>query len=104
MKKNPTSKARGITLRDVIAHIQGVSGSLKSDLVARIEQLEKKMNAGFADVRGDIAAVQQKLDREERRREMQTDNLDKRLDDIEVNHLPKIERKLFGRLITSGKR
>ncbi|MBI5156073.1 hypothetical protein HZA45_02230 [Candidatus Peregrinibacteria bacterium] len=91
MKKNPTSKARGITLRDVIAHIQ----AMRNDLSGRMDRLEIRMD------RLEVQMVS--LTKEVRMTQMQAGNLDGRLDDIEINHLPKIERKVFGRLIAGRK-
>ena len=90
----PPKKKSGITLRTILDHMQSGFGALREEikninhvlmkLTKRMDVLERNTKEGFAQV-----------DRRLSRLEVGIENIDQRLDDIEMERLPKIEAKVL---------
>ena len=90
MKKRSTPKARGITLKDVIAHIQG----FRNEMNERMDRIEIRLDQIEADVKvlkDDVRVLKSQMAYVR----LSIENIDHRLDDVEIKRLPKLEKKVL---------
>lgn len=79
-----------ITLRVILQHMQAMEHRLMSTLGSRIDSLDTRLS-------GKIESLATRMDRMERKMDnhtLQLDAIDKRLDAVEIEDLPKRVRRL----------
>lgn len=69
----------GITLRTILEHMRG---------------MENRLQAQISSVKTELAALNAKVDHNHAMLTLQLDNIDKRLDDIEVVQVPKLKNAI----------
>lgn len=86
------AKGRAITLRDILHHIQ----AMKGEVLRKIDGLEKRMGG----LENRMGGLEQRVERVEKKVNLisvQIQNIDERLDDLEVQRLPVLEERVLGR-------
>ncbi len=89
MKKR--SKAKAITLRTVLQHLQHV----KNVLTNEIRDIRIELSKGIQDVHMELKALDKREDNRHRMIMTALQNIDERLDDIEIKRLPRLEEKIL---------
>lgn len=91
----PKKKKPGITLRTVIEHVQAMKGELKQDiqdveytLTNKIDTLDKKVDT----LDRKVGALDVKVDRHHSQLKGQLDEIDHRLDTLEVGEIPALKK------------
>ncbi len=75
-----------ITLRIVLQHVQ----AMRQEVTSRFDKVEGRLNT----MGNDIKRLEWRMDRNHSLLVYQIDNIDKRLDDIEVVQIPKLKKAL----------
>lgn len=84
MRKQPSKRAGGVTLKILLGHMQ----SMENRLVVKVDN-------GFKEIKNEIVAVRSDLAIERRQRRTQIENIDERVDQLEIEEIPTI-KKIIG--------